>query len=60
MRCICINSAGLEAEQGYKVKLKVLTPLNLLTSPSFSMTLPSCNPVEFSDLAELFRDLAEL
>jgi len=38
MRCICTNSAGLEAEHGHKVKLKVLT------SPSFSVTLPSCDP----------------
>ena len=45
MRCICINSAGLEAEQGHKVKLKVLTRLNFLTLPSFSVTSPSCKPV---------------
>jgi hypothetical protein len=46
MRCICINSAGLEAEQGHKVKPKVLTPLKFLTSPSFSVTLPSCDPAK--------------
>ena len=44
MRCICTNSAGSEAEQGHKVKLKVLTPLSFLTPPSFSVTPPSCNP----------------
>ena len=44
MRCICINSAGLEAEQGYKVKFEVLTLLNFLTLPSFSVTSPSCKP----------------
>ena len=44
MRCICINSAGSEAEQGHKVKLKVLNLLNFLTLPSFSVTLPSCVP----------------
>jgi hypothetical protein len=35
MRCICIDSAGSEAEQGHKVKFEVLTPLNFLTLPSF-------------------------
>ena len=44
MRCICTNSAGLEAEHGYKVKLKVLTSLNFLTTPSFSVTTLSCEP----------------
>ena len=44
MYCICINLAGLEAEQGYKVKFKVLTLLNFLTLLSFSITLPSCEP----------------
>ena len=64
MRYIYINLAGLEAKQGHKVKLKVLTPLNFLTSPRFSVTLPSCDPgcdhVELSDHAEFFRDHAEL
>ena len=45
MRRIYINLAGLEAKHGYKVKLKVLTPLNFVTSLSFSVTLPSCDPV---------------
>src|SRR6266571_9383497 len=44
MRCICRNSAGSQVEQGHKVKLKVLTPVNFLTPPSFSVTLPSCHP----------------
>ena len=44
MRYICTNSAGLETEHGHKVKLEVLTPLNFLTPPSFSVTLPSCHP----------------
>jgi hypothetical protein len=44
MRCICTNLAGLEAKHSYKVKLKVLTPLNFLTSLRFSITLPSCDP----------------
>ena len=44
MRCICTNSAGSETEQGHKVKLQVLTPLNFLTLPSFSVTSPSCEP----------------
>ena len=38
MRCICRNSAGLEAEHSQK----------------------GSDPVELCDLAELFRDLAEL
>jgi len=50
MRCICTNSAGLEAEHGHKVKLKVLTPLNFLTSPSFSVTLPSYDPQVWTTL----------
>jgi len=41
---ICTNLLGSEAEQGHKVKLKVLTPLNFVTSPSFSVTSPSCKP----------------
>ena len=45
MHCICINSAGLEAKQGHKVKFKVLTPLNFLALPSFSVASPSCKPV---------------
>ena len=44
MCCICTNLAGLEAEHGHKVELKVLTPLNFLTTPSFSMTLLNCHP----------------
>jgi len=40
MRCIYTNSVGLEVEHSHKAKLKVLTPLNFLTSPSFSVTLP--------------------
>ena len=44
MHCICINSAGSEAKQGHKVKFEVLTPLNFLTLPSFSVTSPSCKP----------------
>ena len=58
------NSAGLEVEQGHKVKFKVVTPLNFLTSPSFSVTPPSCKPssdsVELSDPPEFFRDPAKL
>ncbi len=49
MRCICRNSAGSEAEQGHKVKLKVLTPVNFLTPPSFSVTPPSCDPANVTD-----------
>ena len=44
MRYIYKNSVGLEAEQGHKVKFKVLTLLNFLTPPSFSVTLPSYDP----------------
>jgi hypothetical protein len=49
MRCICTNWARLEVEQGHKVKFEVLTPVNFLTLPSFSMTLPSCEPVELAE-----------
>ena len=41
MRCIYISSVWLEVERGHKVKLGVLTTLNFLTTPSFSMTTPS-------------------
>jgi len=44
MHYICTNLAGLEAEHGYKVKLKVLTLLNFLTLSRFPITLLSCNP----------------
>ena len=44
MRCICTSWAWLEVEHGHKVKLKVLTTLNFLTTPSFSVTTPSCEP----------------
>jgi len=45
MRRICRNWARLQAGRGHKVKLKVLTPLNFLAPPSFSVTLPSCYPL---------------
>ena len=45
MHCICTSSTGSEAEQGHKVKFEVLTLLNFLTLPSFSMTSPSCKPL---------------
>ena len=41
------NLAELEVKQGYKVKFKVVTPLNFLTLPSFSITLPSYKPAFF-------------
>jgi len=44
MRCICRNSAGSQAEQGHKVKFKVVTPVNFLTPPSFSVTPRAVSP----------------
>ena len=60
MRCICIDSAGSEAEQGHKVKFEVLTPLNFLTLPSFSVTSPSCKPEHClvnGDVSDMFRGI---
>ena len=33
-----------QRDEKLSVVKKVLTPLNFLTSPSFSVTLPSCDP----------------
>ena len=60
MRCICINSAGLEAEQGHKVKLKVLTRLNFLTLPSFSVTSLSCKPHPMDPVVQMQHQLNTL
>ena len=37
-----------KAQRGQKLSVvrKVVTPLNFVTPPSFSVTLPSCDPVE--------------
>ena len=37
-----------KAQRGHKLSVvrKVVTPLNFVTLPSFSVTLPSCDPPE--------------
>ena len=38
-----------KAQRGHKLSVvrKVVTPLNFVTLPSFSVTLPSCDPPTF-------------